>query len=244
MSKKIAVEQARKSLAEKTKIPIQSGAKVSGSAELIPPGVGVSGVAGAGFATSAAATAPGGVTPEYQPPELVAKIQGLREKAVAVITALGEVASKYYALCLYIRKTPGLNDTPKLVSQELAAMGFKRSRISEIRRVAYAADDVFATYEAKLIGFDKALEMARIAKPGDTPGMTPAAKLLTDAKVMTGEEMDSAIKHEVAPSGGSGGKSDFEKCKAAAKVLCKLSTGNGHTYRFDDCKYYVKVIAC
>lgn len=243
MSKKIAVEQARKSLAEKTKIPVEMGAKVSVSAGLIPAPV-ASGVGGGGSATLGAVTAPTTVTPEYQSPELVVKIQTLKEKAAAVINALGEVASRYYALCLYIRKTPGLNDAPKLVSHELQSMGFKRSRISEIKRVAYAADDVFASYEAKLIGFDKALEMARVVKPGETPGMTPAAKLLTDSKVMTADEMDNAIKHEVSPSSASGGKSDSEKCTLAAKVLCKLSTGNGHTYRFDECAYYVKVIPC
>lgn len=99
--------------------------------------------------------------------------------------AVGNVSTKYLDLCLHIRDKAM---APKLVSKTLAALGFKRSRISEIKRVAFASDTAWKPYEARLIGFDKALELSR--DEGDHRTETPIAETIGEAGGPKPEDLD------------------------------------------------------
>jgi len=95
---------------------------------------------------------------EYQSKLQVAHEAMVDKLGREIIVATGEVAGKYLTLCLYIRQH---KLGPKEVSVPLTKLGFKRSRISEINRVANAANDVWNDFEAMQIGFKKVLELER-----------------------------------------------------------------------------------
>lgn len=138
-----------------------------------------------------------------------------------IITAIGKVTEKYWELITYVRKN---SVGPKLVSYELGKLGFKRSRISEVKRVAYSADDVFKNYEAKLIGFDKALELARLGD-GGTAELTPAGRQLVTGGTVSEDEAEAELKSvEAAGDGGSKKKS---KAKSMAIKLKSQAQGLG-----------------
>lgn len=170
-----------------------------------------------------------------------AQADAIREFGKTIIRKTGEVAGVYLDLCLYIRKH---SVAPKLVSFELMRLGFKRSRISEVNRVANASEALFKQYEAKAIGFDKCLNMSRIEKPGSLPVASPAALLLEKNHVINADEVDSLVASENEPSGK--GKPDSKKAsatgvlKAAAKVLCLKSTRE-KVWRFEGGRYEVHV---
>jgi len=84
--------------------------------------------------------------------------KAIRKVADEIIKATVKTGRLYFDLCMYIRKN---QISPKLVSFELSELGFNRVRISEINRVAQAADDVWNEFEAQTIGFRKTLEMTR-----------------------------------------------------------------------------------
>jgi hypothetical protein len=150
----------------------------------------------------------------------------------AIITATGVVAGKYLDLCLYIRKH---SVAPKLVSFELQRLGFKRSRISEVNRVAQASENLFRQYEAKMIGFDKVLNMSRVEKPGTLPIASPAALLLEQNHAVNSDEVDAMVKKENTPGTAEGKKvrKASDALTSAAKVLCCKSTRE-KVYRFKD----------
>lgn len=84
-----------------------------------------------------------------------AKIQSLCREVIEATIATGKV---YLKLCLYIRENMV---APKLVSHEMAEMGFNKQVISRVNKVANASDEVFSQFAASTIGFNKALDMAR-----------------------------------------------------------------------------------
>lgn len=164
--------------------------------------------------------------------EVQTKLEVLQENFVldrgrAIIKATGELATKYFDLVVGIRQQ---KIAPKLVSFALGKLGFKRSRVSEINRVANASDKLFKDYEAKLLGFDKILELARAEKDGGPMLLTDAAKELVKSGALSQDDVDGAIKAEsdvlsAAASGvkakkkGDGMKAQAEKLlEAAAKV--------------------------
>jgi len=103
------------------------------------------------------------------------------------------------------------------VTEILKGLGFHKVRISEINKVANAPDDVFTHYQARAIGFNKALEFARVDKDGVHE--TPAAKLLKDAPVspMSGDEVGEAI------AGDSGTPEKPKKKASTAKQLDRIA---------------------
>lgn len=171
-------------------------------------------------------------------PEVVAKVQAVISAADAqacdfieatgreIIKATGEIAGKYLVLVNYIRSH---KVGPKLVTDTLLKLGFKKTRVSEINRVAQASDEVFSKYQARAIGFDKALEMARkVDKDGKVIAEpTPALKLLADAHQIGQSEYDEAVD-EVAASGGKKPvrKSSGQLLKAHALAMVKLAADN------------------
>lgn len=83
------------------------------------------------------------------------KIQALAD---GIVRATAHVGRLYLELCGYIRTNAV---SPKLVSHVLAERGFSRSRVSEINRVANAADDVWNRFAAAAIGFRQVLDLER-----------------------------------------------------------------------------------
>lgn len=119
-----------------------------------------------------------------------AQIDKLRELGKAIIVGMGEVAEKYLTLVMFIRNN---KVAPKLVSVQLAKLGFKRSRVAELNRIAQASDKVFKQYEAKLIGFRGALDLAR-AEKGKQPALTEAGSLLLEEGKFEDTEQRAMLK--------------------------------------------------
>jgi len=143
-----------------------------------------------------------------------AKVQGL---AIDIIRQTGELAGKYLALCLYIRQE---KVSPKLVSHELRALGFKKSRVSEINRVSHSSDKLFTEYQAKMIGFDRCLELARIEVSGQPATVTKAAHLLVAGGAVTESEVDDSIPSPASSSSPAvGGPTDSDKIKKWAEMI-------------------------
>lgn len=164
------------------------------------------------------------------------QIETVRAFARDIINATGELAGKYLALCLYIRAE---KVSPKIVAAELLGAGFKKSRVSEINRVANTSAELFSTYEAKQIGFDKTLALARAEGPSKKAVLTPAANQLVGAKLFTTEELAQA---EVVPEQGAKAKvkPPGQRMKAHAKAICLLAEREV-TFRFTNLPFMVKV---
>jgi hypothetical protein len=197
------------------------------------------------ISTGTSKTLPG-VVKAVKPDGVLTGKEAAQADAVAkfgleIITAVGAVAGKYLELCLYIRKH---EVSPKLVSFELQRLGFKRSRVSEVNRVAQSSEATFKMYEAKLIGFDKCLNMSRVEKPGALPTASPAALLMEKNHVLNADEVIEAVKAEGVPSSAKGGKkkgaSGQNLLKAAARLLCCKSTRD-KVWTFADGAYKVTV---
>jgi len=163
-----------------------------------------------------------------------AMVQGL---AIDIIRATGELAGKYLRLCLYIRQE---KVSPKLVSYELKTLGFKKSRISEVNRVAHSSDKLFSDYQAKLIGFDRCLELSRIESPGAVATVTKAAQLLVGQGSLTEKEVDDSTASPAPTGEGTPPATDLEKIKRAARTICMLAKSPGH-FRFEDSKFEVVI---
>ena len=179
------------------------------------------------------------VTPvEVQSKLDVANIQAIETIGLDIIRKTGEVAGAYLSLCLYIRQH---QMAPKMVAMTLTKLGFKRSRVSEINKVAQSSDKLFKEYEARRIGFDKALDMSRVEAGGKAPVQTPAAQALLSAGSLDSEDVEGLIDSENQP-GESGGKetSASIKMKNHAKAICKLAT-RGAVYSFKDYAFRVRV---
>lgn len=115
-------------------------------------------------------------------------VQNLQEMGEQVIRQTAQVGMVYLEICRYIRKN---QIAPKLVSFALSQKGFHRVRISEINRVANAAEATWNEYEAKTIGFGKVLELQRasvVKAIADLSGESPAA---TEEGVKEMEEQQS-----------------------------------------------------
>jgi len=138
----------------------------------------------------------------------------VRETAEAIIKKTGEVAGLYLSLCLNIRQN---KVAPTVVGRILKDLGFHRVRISEINKVANAPDDVFTNYQARAIGFNKALEFARVEN--ESVVETPVARMLKDAPIspMSADEVNEAISED-------DGKPEKEKKKTSnAKQLDRVA---------------------
>jgi len=146
----------------------------------------------------------------------------VRECGEAIIKKTGEVAGLYLSLCLTIREN---SIAPATVSVTLKALGFAKSRVAEINRVANAPEDVFTNYQARAIGFNKALEFARVDKDGVHE--TPAAKLLAAGhpSPMSKDEIGEAVSDDDGkPSEDKKPASKAEKMNRAAAAIFKAAT--------------------
>jgi len=82
----------------------------------------------------------------------------LRKIGAEIVRGTLQVALRYVELVEYIRSN---SLAPKLVSFELGAIGFARTRISELNRIAHSSDAIYAQFQAGKIGIKKALELTR-----------------------------------------------------------------------------------
>jgi len=87
--------------------------------------------------------------------KLVTDIAEMGAKIVIATVAAGDM---YFRLCEYIRKH---SVAKQLVYDSLEPLSFTKPRISEIYRVASANDDVWREFEARKLGFTKALNLTR-----------------------------------------------------------------------------------
>jgi len=77
-----------------------------------------------------------------------------------IVKGTVEVAGKYRQLVAYIRLH---TVAPKLVTAWLAPLGFERSRISEIKKIADAPANIYQAFMAEQIGYRGALKLTREA---------------------------------------------------------------------------------
>jgi len=88
----------------------------------------------------------------------VRHIKAIRGCCQVIIDQVVKTGTLYLDLCLYIRKN---TVSPKLVRCEMEGMGFNKQVISRVNKVANAADDVFSQFQARTIGFNNVLALAR-----------------------------------------------------------------------------------
>lgn len=84
--------------------------------------------------------------------------QRVRELGMEIVRKTGELGGLYLNLCKYIRAN---QVSPHTARYELFALGFPKTRVSEIIRVAYCNQKVWRDYEARLMGFNQTLRFAR-----------------------------------------------------------------------------------
>lgn len=160
----------------------------------------------------------------------VRHVELLIQKGKELITAVIGVGDKYLSLCKAIREN---EIAPKLVSFELTKLGFSRSTVSKINKVAGASDDLWNSFEARAFGFNKMLELSRSEKEPNE-----ATKLLADSmgadvidvtaqvQKLEGEEEEEGKQGEIIEATDEE-KDEKQKlaCERAAAVL-----GRGRVY--------------
>jgi len=97
------------------------------------------------------------VVVETEAAEMAAAEQ-IGKLAREIVASHIETGTLYYNLCATIRasKVP-----PKVVRRVMGQHGFTKVRISEVLRVAHVPQAMWSAFEAKTIGFRKALVLAR-----------------------------------------------------------------------------------
>jgi hypothetical protein len=127
-------------------------------------------------------------------------------------------------VCLYIRKN---KLAPKLVSHELGQLGFRKEVVSKINRVAFASDELFSRFQAKMIGFDRVLMLARAEGPAGGDKATPAAKALHECGALSTDDLTESEKAEAIPSTRSASKSATPLMRiesAVAAIMKQMSS--------------------
>jgi len=157
--------------------------------------------------------------------------------AKSIVTKTGELGTLYFDLCMMIRKAPDFF-SPKVVAARLSDLGFHRVRISEINRVARADEKVFSQWQARALGFNRVLQLAR----GNDGKIieTKAKQILVESGALSKTEAGKIVEAETTPGPDKKKRSNSEIMKSAARVLCNNATRNVH-YHFEDCRYEVFV---
>lgn len=167
---------------------------------------------------------------------LVEQASKIRALGTEIIRETVKVGESYLELCAYIRKH---QIASKMVSFELGELGFHRSRISEITKVAYAADDVWNEFAARTIGFRRTLELERgtvVNLLGESSGET-ADEIKEDVKEITGGRVPGRSASGLVVSPEAAKKRKFERaCRDVLEYAefsnlrsKKVTLGNGWT---------------
>jgi len=111
------------------------------------------------------------------------KLQLLGLEAIKAVVA---VADRYFALITFIREQ---KVDKKLATHSLTTVGFEKSIVSKLLKIAHAPDDVFDLYAARTVGFNKVLKLTRDAekiikglKPGETKLLEAIDETVTEAE--------------------------------------------------------------
>jgi len=162
----------------------------------------------------------------------------LKKYGQDIIDATAVAGEKYLTICSYIRENMV---APKLVSFELAAIGMHRAVISKINRVANLPNDQWNQFAARIIGFNKVIEL-NSAQSAEALARA-SGESLTDVKAIISEmeeEEEKQGKPLIAPTPEEQ-KEKAEKAfvTAAARALSaasvlaikrerKVNGGNGY----------------
>lgn len=135
----------------------------------------------------------------------------------------------WFNLCSYIREH---NVPEDIVREEMDAVGFKPSRISEVLKVCAAPADVWDMYLGRMIGFKKTLQLARVAADGAVTEVTEAGKLFFGERAASeGRKVEEVAKEAMSDKGSetvAPQVSPKSKCDRAASVIFKFSTKGRH----------------
>lgn len=85
-------------------------------------------------------------------------LKTLGEKGRVVLNDLQKLTVSYLDLCSYIREQ---QIAPDDVTKVLLDCGFRKERVSEIKRVSYSSDEIFNAFRSRLIGWKTTLERVR-----------------------------------------------------------------------------------
>lgn len=146
----------------------------------------------------------------------------LEFKAIAqeIIELTLKTGEKYFKLVKFIREK---QISPRDSSKWLYDLGFHKTRISEIRRIAQAGDEVFNALEARMIGWRGALELSR----GEAIDEMKRAKVVTEDK-----ELEAALSEaresitaelEAETSGGDAAEKSAEDKAADKKAVARAN---------------------
>lgn len=102
--------------------------------------------------------------------ELQAKYPEVVAAAQAVASEEQTMARKYFQLADALRKT-GLNG--REMTLLMASLGYRKQRITEIKKAISVADDVWEKYKGNVIGFKAVLAIARAPVPAPVPASPP-----------------------------------------------------------------------
>lgn len=83
----------------------------------------------------------------------------LRLRAVAVLQTSKELSNRYWRLCQWIVEQ---QITPEILTQDLRDLGFRKERISEIKKVCFTSPQIYDDYKRRAIGWKVALEKSRV----------------------------------------------------------------------------------
>ena len=122
-------------------------------------------------------------------PEEVGLIDRAKDLQQTAHDAVIKVGEKYVELCKWIRQK---QIAPKLVTEHLLALGFAKSRVSEVNRIAQCADELWNEYEAGKIGRNRILEIAR--KAGETEDLTEVPTIDDEREQGEGAEAPAFVE--------------------------------------------------
>jgi len=164
----------------------------------------------------------------------------LRKLGAEIVADTIRVAGKYLTLVQYIRKN---QVPPKLVSFELAAVGFAKTRISELNRVANAEDKVFNEFVAGTIGLKRVLELTRgnVVNLGQallsdgSPVETAEAESIIDEATTIAEETEAEAKEPGEPKNPTiaFNKAAMAVLRFASKEKLKKRTWHWEGYKLE-----------
>jgi len=133
----------------------------------------------------------------------------------SIVKTVGELAGKYQALCIHIRKS---QLAPKPVAKMLKVMGFHKNVISKINAVASLPDDLWRKYAAREIGFNKVLALKR-----GSPVLELAGVPLEEFEQHSIETEEASVAPRVALSGAELRRRDRVRLHDGAKLVLQLA---------------------
>lgn len=95
---------------------------------------------------------------EGMTPDDIAKAMRMVDAGREVLHACVAVGEKYLNLCRVIRTE---EIAPRIASKYLMGLGFTKETVSKINRVAQTPNELWSEFEARRLGFNKVLELAR-----------------------------------------------------------------------------------